>query len=101
MSKAKVDKELVKECLADLGEALEQFGTYQFSDKGPSEVMNIDALVKKFRKLDPATAGVTICKLAKSKKYQGRPEYVASEILCGMQDWDELWDAVPEVSEYL
>jgi hypothetical protein len=100
-TKAKADKELVKECLDELGEALERFGTYSFGDKGPSDVMDIYSLVKKFKKLDPETAGLTICKLAKSKKYQGRPEYVASEILCSLQEWDELWEAVPEVSEYL
>ena len=100
-TKAKANNDLVKQCLDELGIALEQFGTYTFGDKGPDEVMDIDALVEKFRQLDPATAGVTICKLAKSKKYQGRGERVASEILCSLQEWDELWEAVPEVSDYL
>ncbi len=99
--KAVPDMDLVKRCLDELGIALKQFGTYQFSDKGPNEVMDVYSLVKEFRALDPETAGLTICRLAKSKKYEGRPVCVASEILVEMQDWDELWEAVPEVSEYL
>ena len=92
---------LVNECLADLGSALKQFGTYSFDDKGPHEVMDLDSLVGKFEDLDAKTAGAAILKLATSKKYEGRGQYLASSILCEMQEWDELFEETPEVGDYL
>ncbi len=93
-------KTLVKECLEDIGIALKSFGTYSFDDKGPTEVMDVDSIVEKFRSLSVNEAGKAILALAQSKKHGGRGEYLASTILCEMQDWDDLF-AIPGVENYL
>jgi hypothetical protein len=93
-------KSLATECIKEIGVALKKFGTYSFDDKGPTEVMDVDVLVKKFRKLSAEEAGKAILELAESKEHDGRCEYLATTILCDLQDWDELFD-IPGVADYL
>ena len=92
--------QLVKHCLDEIGVALKRFGTYSYDDKGPHEVMDVDSLEEKMRSLSAQDAGDVILELAKSKKHDGRGEYLASTLLCNMQDWDELFE-IPGVSDYL
>ncbi len=92
--------ELAQHCLDEIGISLKRFGTYSYDDKGPHEVMDVDTLEEKFRTLTATDAGEVILKLAQSKKHKGRGEYLASTLLCNMQDWDELFE-VPGVADYL
>jgi len=95
---AVVNEELVKHCLAAIKEAVRQFGSYTYDDKGPREVMEVEEFVHKFRTLDPVIAGNTLLHLAKRN---GRAEMLVSDILCNLQEWDELFEAVPDVGDYL
>lgn len=42
---------LTKRILTEIKEAIREFGTYAFDDKGPSEVMNTSPLINEFKKL--------------------------------------------------
>ena len=84
-------KQLLDECLSELGLALERFGTYTFDDKGAHEVMDVDVLAEKFRKLTPEDAATVLLALSKSKNHDGRGVGLASDLICNMQDWDELF----------
>jgi hypothetical protein len=95
---AVVNEALVKECLAAIKEAVKQFGSYSYDDKGPHEVMDVDVYTDQFRVLDPVIAGNTLLHLAKRN---GRAEMLVSDILCNLQEWDALFEAVPDVGDYL
>jgi len=83
---------LVVRCKKDLTEALTIFGVYSFDDKGPHEVMDVDALVSMFRKVDVTVAAEALLNLANDKDYEGgRCEVVAMDIVGEMEDWDELF----------
>jgi hypothetical protein len=86
--------------LDELGLALSRFGTYSFDDKGSHEVMSLYEIGTDLEKLPAEEAGMIILQVAKSKKYAGRGERVASDLLCGLQEWDELFE-IPGVSDYL
>jgi hypothetical protein len=83
---------LTQTALSQLGEALKHFGTYSFDDKGASEVMDLDDLLEPLQKLPAKEAGTVLLELAKSPKYEGRGERLASELLLELQDWDELFE---------
>ena|SRR3972149_5411325 len=85
-------KTLVDACLKELGLALKRFGTYQFDDKGPGEVMNMNILLTMFRAVDAKTAGEALIKLSQVKKYEGRGESLASALVGDMENWDELFE---------
>lgn len=84
-------KQLLDECLTELGLALKRFGTYTFDDKGAEEVMDVEVLEEKFRKMTPEDAATVLLALSRSKKHGGRGEALASTLICNMQDWDELF----------
>ena len=85
-------KQLLDECLTELGLALKLFGTYSFDDKGAHEVMDVDVLEEKFRKLSPDDAATVLLALSKSKKHGGRGAVLASDLISNMDDWDELFE---------
>jgi hypothetical protein len=84
--------ELTKECLTELGIALKRFGTYSFDDKGPSEVMDIDSLLEKFRAMPVEKAAEVLVELAASREHDGRGMWLASTLVGEMEDWDELFE---------
>jgi len=63
-------------------------------------VMDMQTLVEKFREKTPRDAADTLIKLAKEKVSDGRCQPLVSEILQYLDDWDELWEEVPEMSDY-
>jgi len=95
---AKTLNPLTAECLDKIGVALKMFGTYQYDDKGPNEVMDVDELETKFRALPAKDAAAILLELDTSKKHKGRGNYLASELIISMQDWEELF-ACPEIDE--
>lgn len=80
---------LAEECMHELAVALKKFGTYSFFDKGPSEVINIDALSSRFRAVGADHATEAFKDILKDKEYGKR--FVSSILVC-LQDWDELWE---------
>lgn len=91
-------KQLLDECLSELGLALKRFGTYTFDDKGAHEVMDVDVLAEKFRKMSVEDASTVLLALAKSKNHDGRGESLVASILNELAEWDELLD-LPEIEE--
>jgi hypothetical protein len=82
---------LTKECLSELGLALKRFGTYQYDDKGPHEVMDLEPLIAKFQKLSAAEAVEVLREIAESPKYNNRGSILTETLLAYMEDWEELW----------
>ena len=84
--------------------ALKMFGEYPFRDKGPREVMDIDALAERIHSLDAVEAG----KLLRGLAHSGPTEafrrsfsaYAAGEIVLDLQEWDELFEQ-PGIDELL
>lgn len=89
---SKVSDALVERCLSELGQALKRFGTYSFDDKGPVEVMDLEELIDEIRQLPVEDAVAVLQTLDASEEYEGRASTLASELIAGMQDWDELFE---------
>lgn len=79
----------VESMIQDIQVALDQFGEYQYMDKGPSEVMDVDRWVQQVRDMPVEVASDVLLQLA-GTGYLG--EMLASEILLNLQDWDELFE---------
>lgn len=80
---------LAYEILHELHIALKQFGTHDFFDKGPSEIMNIDSIAARLRVVSVDYVAETFKGILTDGEYGRR---LASAILLCLQDWDELWD---------
>ena len=92
---------IVTEALADIGDALKKFGTYQFDDKGPNEVMDMDHLLVGLMNLPVAEAAEAIHAIAKSKKHGGRGLQLASALVVDLQGYEELWEEDSDIGAYL
>lgn len=77
--------------------AKKMFGEYSYHDKGAIEVMDVDFYVREFRKLPPAIAAQEFIKLSEMED-TGR---LVSDILCDLQDWDELFEADSRIGDLL
>lgn len=80
---------MVTEMLEEIELALKRFGEYTYLDKGPGEVMDVDVFVGEVRQLPVAEAGEVLLELAAASSYGAQ---LASDLLCDMQDWDEIFD---------
>ena len=85
-------KNLVDECLSELGKALSSFGTYSFDDKGAHEVMSLEPLEEKLRAMSAEDASIVLLAVSKSDRYDGRGDALACTLVSNMQDWDELME---------
>lgn len=84
-----------KYCKKKVKEALKDFGTYEFGDKGASEVMDVDEIEAGLRALSVDNAAALLKELSKGTQYDN---ILAGELLGCVQDWDEL-HAHPDVQE--
>lgn len=74
-------------------EAIEDFGEYNFTDKGPHEVMDIESICKDLRKMAPEMAAQAILEVSNSENIQkGLGRNVAESLVGSMDDWDDLFD---------
>jgi len=82
--------------LDELEEAIRNFGEYTFTDKGPTEVMDIDSIVSRLRARSPEIVATVISQLMEDDDIFANTlgEFLAEEL----QDWDDLW-AVPLMQE--
>lgn len=93
--KHKVDRrsreasELAKICKRELEVSLRRFGEHPFFDRGPHEVMDIDALAERFRVAGIDASVEAFGELIVDKRFGER---LASSILEQLDSWDELWD---------
>jgi hypothetical protein len=74
-------------------EALKMFGTYSFYYNGPGEVMDIDLIAVRIKKLDVISAIAVIKGVAESKEV-GKDEArkVAACIVGQLEEWDDLFE---------
>lgn len=84
-----VTRQEVFDMCSDISDALRNFGEYLYSDKGPSEVMDVDHWEEKIRSLPADEAETILIELAGTGHHG---EMLASEILCNLQDWDEIFE---------
>lgn len=93
-------KNLIDECVQAIGEAVAQFGTYSYNDKGPREVMNVGDLRNKIKALSPEDAALVLRSVAHSKGLAVDPGALCGAVVIGLQDWDELFE-MPGVVDLL
>ncbi len=92
---------LLTEMQAALKVALRQFGEYQFDDKGPWEVIELEPYAKKLRTLSAYDAADVIRRISQFTKHGAhRGVRLASALLEELQEWDELFDE-PDMSKLL
>ena len=84
----KMKHPLAREAFDSLGEALTKFGTYDYNDKGPDEVMDVDGLVRKFRDAGAAEALAAM----KDMVPDVFGKTLVSALLVNLQEWDDLFD---------
>lgn len=83
-----------QDILTELDEALKEFGTYSFDDKGPEEVMNLDGIVNTLNAMDVKEV-VDILETVSAAS--DRAKTLVEHLLMDMQDIpDERWDALME-----
>ncbi len=81
-----------KEIIKQLEDALKEFGTYSFDDKGPSEVMDLSSIVADLN-AQPVADVVKTLEVVSEASHRGST--LVSHILMDMQDIpDERWDAL-------
>lgn len=83
---------LIVEFKQELEQALNQFGTYAFDDKGAHEVLDLEAMASKVRALAPEIAANLIHEMYISYDFDGRLSSLASQICFELNDWDELYE---------
>ena len=69
-----------------LAEAKDQFGSYSYNDKGPSEVMDVDELVREIKKLSLIDASTELKHLASRTDCLLDPSMLVMEILHSLDD---------------
>ena len=75
-----------------IGKALKEFGEHQFDDKGPGEVMHVNAIVKELREMSAAQAAEIIRTLSVRQEHEGRCKTLASYLVLCLDDWDALFE---------
>lgn len=104
MNRSRSEKQMTTAAsiIAKTKEALEQFGTYQFDDKGPHEVMDFGTITKDLRKMEPSAAAAIIKEVALSTEVEDeRARAVAAQVLRHLDDWDELFEQDKLMEELL
>lgn len=83
---------LATRILDELSEALEDFGTHSFDDKGAGEVMGTGELGYALRKLAPPDAAVVLLEVARDPRHKKRGLRVAEALVLELQDWEALFE---------
>ena len=77
-----------KECLLFINEALKKYGTYNYADKGPDEVMDMPSIEKKMEDMSAKQLADLCAELRKSPF----GELFVSCVLVDLQSRDDLDD---------
>lgn len=80
-----------KNVLNQMEESLKRFGTHNFDDKGPSEVMNISSISTHLKSVSKEEAVEFIKEIVDSQGYFDRNKKVANEILVYCDDMPYEW----------
>jgi hypothetical protein len=90
-----VPEELATKYIKAIKDALKQFGSYAYDDKGPREVMDIDEITDELGKLSTAEVSATFKLVLEKSKGKRQASQFISACLVHMQEWehfDELMD---------
>ena len=79
-----------KEILQELRDALEQFGTYTFDDKGAQEVMDFYSITSSLRKLPADMVGKILKEVGEGGE-DGRAESLRDQIYGEFQEMPDDW----------
>ena len=79
-----------KEILQELRDALEQFGTYSFDDKGAYEVMDLNSISSSLRKLPSDMVGKILKEVGEGGE-DGRAESLRDQIYGEFQEMPDDW----------
>lgn len=63
-----------------IDESIQKFGSYNFFDKGPWEVLDYDTILNEMKSLDPTDA-VKVCEELYSHGNDGTGEFMAESLL--------------------
>lgn len=85
------------EIISMLDKAIQKFGTYSYDDKGPYEVMNIDAIVKNLQGKPVKEIGKILSEVLDNYPVYGRASTLVNCIIGEFdylpeEDFDELFD---------
>lgn len=94
----KTPKQVAKLALSALKVALKKYGTYQFDDKGPREVMDVDSLVAEVREFSSKDAAEAITLIVEGYKKDNRGETLARSILINLQGYEKWLDEILEAT---
>lgn len=86
-----------KQVITELEQALQQFGTYAFNDKGAHEVMDLDQITQFLLKQKADKVVKFLVEVKGDKKARSERESLASQLICSLDDgdWsDEEWEAI-------
>lgn len=93
-----------KEILDKLRAALKKFGEYSFDDRGPSEVMDVDAILAELAHMPAASAGRVLLEVSAEHVTGGRglalATYLVSRLECQDANWLEEVMKVSGITEY-
>lgn len=89
----------VERCVSEINDAIEQFGSYSYGDKGPQEVMDLGPLLAELKKMPAQDAAQALRSVAHSKA-KGDPRSLTESLLIDLQDWDALFEQ-PGVDEMI
>lgn len=85
-----------EKCVADINDAVTNYGVITYYDKGPFEVMDIDIHVNAIKKMEPDEAATILSEVLKTE--HGEP-FVRS-VLIGLDEWEH-FDKMLDNNNYL
>lgn len=86
----------VGDIIGQLEEALVEFGTYSFDDKGPHEVMDLDPITKRLKELEADDAGYILKEVIARHE---RGQILVTSIVNSLDDQPDDWfDKVNEMT---
>lgn len=78
--------EFIKYCVAEIKLAVERFGTHQYNDKGPGEVMPLKEIVSEFKSVSKDMAVASLIVLCGVSGLSVEPKYLVCDILHSLDD---------------
>lgn len=84
-----MNQKVYDDMLKDVSNALKLFGEYTFLDKGPDEVLRVSKHVYAIKALPVEEAASTLMEFAKVSVFA---EALVSNIICRLDNWEELFD---------
>ena len=104
--KMKIDNKVAKfadNAWSELCDAVEQFGTYSYHDKGASEIMHLSPLLNQLKGMSVKEVGDSLCALLEKEHKKFDAETLVQDLVLSLdsEEWfDELLDNYPDLAEF-